>query len=219
MILGLLLATRSSAALAPLPRRQLALALTLLLLFAIVCVAVITGHTHRFDEQLLHSIGEHTPSPVTHWLAKITHSGSALFLTVLVSLWVLYLIARRRTGSALLLALSGLSGALVVVVSKQLVARPRPALWDTVELASHSFPSGHTLGTAACAGALAIVLSQQLPGRGALWWWLAATWVALVGLSRLTMGVHWPSDVLAGALLGLALPLLLSLLPRCRQPR
>ena len=73
------------------------------------------------------------------------------------------------------------------------------------------------MGTAACASALAVVLCRLYPAQRQTWWGLALGWVALVGLSRLTLGVHWPSDVFTGATLGIALTLLVSRLPGCRQ--
>lgn len=200
----------------PAPRR-LTLPACLLVLAAGLTALVVPRLSQALDHTLLSQIGQHTPALLSTLLGGFTHSGSAVFLTLLISLSVTWLLLRKDISNALLLALSGLGGALLVTVSKALIARPRPALWSTVELSSYSFPSGHTLGTAACAGALAIVATRRMPRWQPAWWSTALIWVVLIGLSRMTLGVHWPSDVLAGAVTGFALPLLLSQLPGCRQ--
>ena len=89
--------------------------------------------------------------------------------------------------------------ALVTSVLKELVSRPRPAeVFGLFELEAsqmgRSFPSGH----AAAAFALAGVLSWRWP-RGCWAWWSLAF---LIALSRVALGMHWPSDVVAGALIG-----------------
>jgi membrane-associated phospholipid phosphatase len=82
---------------------------------------------------------------------------------------------------------------------KQLVARPRP------EDASLGFPSGHATAAAAFFGAV-IFLAGALPPRAARWVRaLAVVMITLVGLARVMLRAHWPSDVLAGVALGLAL--------------
>jgi len=216
--LGLLYASRMSTTSAPPPRHLLLGPLALLMIAATLTALVSNDATAGADRALLLQVGQHTPSALSQLLAFATHTGSAPFLTILISWWVIGMLVRRDLANALLLALSGLGGALLVVISKLLIARPRPELWDTAALSTYSFPSGHTLGTAACAGALVIVLARRHPRQRSLWVTLGLSWLLLVGLSRLTLGVHWPSDVLAGACAGLALPLLLSRLPGCRQP-
>lgn len=215
--LGVVYASRAPSPGTTQPRQVLLTPLTLLSIAALLTALVSKGVTATADRLVLSLIGDYTPAALSQGLAWLTHTGSAVFLTILISCWVVGLLLRRDLANALLLALSGLGGALLVVISKLLIARPRPALWETLPLSSYSFPSGHTLGTAACAGALVIVLARRHPMRRSLWLTLGLGWVLLVGLSRLTLGVHWPSDVLAGASAGLALPLLLSQLPGCRQ--
>jgi undecaprenyl-diphosphatase len=88
-------------------------------------------------------------------------------------------------------------------LAKQVTARPRPhaASPDVRLLAApldrYSFPSGHTLH----AVATAVVVTAHAPGAGWVVWPLAA----LIGSSRLVLGLHYPSDVLAGAVLGAAI--------------
>ena len=216
---GLWLALRQpragTAPAAPMPSLHLPL---LLLALALISTALmLSGLVNELDQQILLSLRAHLPPALIALLGWITHSGSSVFLTLLMASVSGYLLARGQRANALLLSLGGLAGALLVVLLKMLFARQRPALWDTLELSSFSFPSGHTMGTAACASALAVVLCRLYPAQRQTWWGLALGWVALVGLSRLTLGVHWPSDVFTGATLGIALPLLVSRLPGCRQ--
>lgn len=217
VVAGLLLASRPPAQPPAAKALPLSLPLSLLALVAVTAAMVVHGRSVAFDNQLLSLIGEHVPSFAQTLMTGITHTGSVWFLTLLMSACVIWRLRNRDYPHALLLALSGLSAGLLVIVSKALIARPRPELWDTIEVSSYSFPSGHSLGTAACAGALAIVAMRHAPHRYLTWLTIALIWSALVGLSRLALSVHWPTDVLAGLLTGFAIPMLLGRLPGCRE--
>ena len=83
-----------------------------------------------------------------------------------------------------------------------------------------SFPSGHTLGAAAFATAAALCAFRMWPqrrGLALLVAWLGILWTCAVGLSRLVIGVHWPSDVLASFGLGVVIPVFFSKLFDVRQ--
>ncbi|PXA86070.1 PAP2 family protein [Nostoc sp. 3335mG] len=100
---------------------------------------------------------------------------------------------RRRSKEALWLILTIASGRLVVEGVKLLVQRPRPPIADRLELVtSWSFPSSHSAGTMMTCAALALLWHRPAG-------WVAALLAAgAIGWSRVALGVHWPSDVLAG---------------------
>ena len=134
--------------------------------------------------------------------AFYTHLGDAGLLWIGLSLVMLCFPKTRRAGLLSLLALA-VGGLLTNVLLKHLVGRTRP--WLTVEGLlflveegdPNSFPSGHTCAAFAAAG----VWLRTLPRR-----WMRVTGIVmavLMGLSRLYVGVHFPSDVLAGVLVGL----------------
>lgn len=104
-----------------------------------------------------------------------------------------WLVWRKQAGRALWLVLTVAAGRLAVEGIKLLVQRPRPPAIDRLELVtSWSFPSSHSAGTMMTCAALAL-----LWGRAS--GWVAALLVAVaIGWSRIALGVHWPSDVLAG---------------------
>ena len=131
-----------------------------------------------------------------------THLGDVGMLWIVLSVILLCLPKTRKAGLVSLLAL--LLGLLCTnVVLKHLVGRTRP--WLTVEglvplIAEHdpnSFPSGHTCASFAAASAWC----RTLPKRGMKV--LGVVLAVLMGASRLYVGVHFPSDVLAGCLVGL----------------
>ena len=115
-------------------------------------------------------------------------------------------IAKRRF-EATLLASSVILAALVVYAVKTIVDRERPALWDTQWYWGSSFPSGHTLVVAAFAAASTLILSRLRPTVRKSALVVTLLWVVLVAFSRLILGVHWPTDVLAAACVGTAIPL------------
>ncbi|HYG28980.1 MAG TPA: phosphatase PAP2 family protein [Allosphingosinicella sp.] len=135
--------------------------------------------------------------------------GSAEFLIPLTLAGGAWLVVRRRIKSAAVLILAAASGRLLVEVQKAQTARIRPAdqphLVDTQNLA---FPSGHAANATIVFLALAFLLTSAWPRRPLAVW--GAVWLSiLVGVSRLVLGVHWPSDVIAGWAFGLFWALLL----------
>lgn len=135
-------------------------------------------------------------------LPYFTQLGQAGVFWIVVALALLCMRRYRFWGAALLVALAAV-GLLNELALKAIVARPRPFLADpSIQLlvrppSGYSFPSGHT-GTAFAA---ATVLGFSPLARG----WKASAWVLAFALafSRLYLFVHYPSDVLAGALLGI----------------
>lgn len=96
---------------------------------------------------------------------------------------------------------------------KQLIDRPRPdPAGHLVTETNPAMPSGHAVGAAA----FAMVITLLFRRWWVLWLWLGAL---LVGLSRLYVGVHWPSDLLVGWALGAAVPLLVATILNFRPPR
>lgn len=144
----------------------------------------------------------------TSWLteaAKVASTlGTAGVLSVAVSLLAVLLVIRGRPGLALFLVLAAFGGIGLPVAVKAIVGRPRPPVaLRYVSVVGSSFPSGHATQNAAILPAIALALTGAgYARRVALS--LAALGAVLVGISRVLLGVHYPSDVLAGWLLGAA---------------
>jgi len=187
-----------------------ALALVVLVPFALIAALVSGGWTplHDLDAAVtnaLHSWALQHPHwrDATVWwtniFAPFPLRAAALGL-------VIWLVHRRAQRLALWVVTTMVVGGLLGMVLKLLIERHRPDLLDPVARATgYSFPSGHALNAALTAGVFVLVL---LPlARGAKRWvlWGSALAVAvLTGLSRIVLGVHWTSDVVAGWLLGVA---------------
>ena len=110
---------------------------------------------------------------------------------------VVVLLALRRWRQGLFAAVATGGSALLNLATKRLFARDRPALWESISPeATYSFPSGHAMGSMT----LALVLVLLAWPTRLRWWVVAAmaVFVPMVGLSRVYLGVHYPSDILAG---------------------
>ncbi|MFI5719102.1 phosphatase PAP2 family protein [Nocardia sp. NPDC051750] len=156
--------------------------------------------------------------PFTTAATVITHAGGSVMMWALALLACGWLLWRGDTGNLALVAGVGMSSAILVPVSKHLIDRPRPPVGNRlVEVGEPSFPSGHSTGAAAVIGVLAAVVYLRSRHRTAarMTAVCAAVFVALVGLTRIYLGVHWTTDVLAGWALG-ALLVVLGVLVRGR---
>jgi len=132
--------------------------------------------------------------------------GSWVGYTVVFSLLALWLLRRRLPRLALFVVVTVLGSSLLNTIVKALVDRARPVLPDPVAHANGlSFPSGHAQSAMVAACVLLLVFAPVLHGRARAAAFAAAVlWVLTVGFSRVALGVHYVSDVLAGFVLGAA---------------
>lgn len=153
---------------------------------------------------LLHA---HASALLTSALTAVTTLGSALVLVPITIAAVLELIRRHRRAHAVLMG-AALTGAEALNTTLKLAfARPRPSFADPLaSAAGFSFPSGHAMVSLVVYGALAFVVSATVRSRRAkgLIVLSALMLILAIGFSRVYLGVHFPSDVLAGYSAGLA---------------
>jgi undecaprenyl-diphosphatase len=196
-----------------LQRRRLALLWAFLVVAGAIQVTedVLGGESAPVDKAILLFVRDAIPHGLNPLFDAITLTGSSLALVPLTLFTVAVLWLRKHRFEALLVAASTIVGASIVYAVKTLVGRERPRLWETQWYWGSSFPSGHTLVVAAFATALALSLARLRPAARETVVGVALVWIALVALSRLVLGVHWPTDVLAAACIGAALPLAISL--------
>jgi undecaprenyl-diphosphatase len=177
-------------------------------LFAVIAQSVVTT-APILKQDLQVSVWLHTHgSPVfTAFLIAITHLHSTPGIAVLTAIVAFFLWRHgdRYWVMSLLLAVPG--GTLLNVVLKHIFNRARPT-WDdpVLTLASHSFPSGHAAGATLFYGFLAAYMVWRMKSRWAraLAVFACALMVTLVGFSRIYLGVHFLSDVLAAMSMSIA---------------
>jgi len=175
---------------------------------------LIEGERFSIDSAIL--LGLRTPGDLSRpvgpgWLQQSAVDISALGGFTLMWLFgltgVVWLLAVRKRAEAAWIAASMIGSAVIDAWLKNWVGRPRPALVPhLVQVETLSFPSGHAMVSAAVYLTLALMLAEGIErraGRAALIAF-AVTLVLLIGCSRVYLGVHWPSDVLAGWSFGAA---------------
>ena len=176
-------------------------------LAAIVMTEAVVHHRAlaELDGPFRDGVIDHRSGFWTEVMVNASRFGSTPSLIVIVLLTGAWLVWKGRKADSLLVVL-GSAGALALgPVLKAVVERPRPALSDHVVFVhSWSYPSGHSLNSMAVLGLLTLLAIRERPGalRRTALAVLGAFLVAVVGFSRVYLGVHWPSDVLAGWLIG-----------------
>jgi undecaprenyl-diphosphatase len=134
-------------------------------------------------------------------MVNITALGSGTILTCVVVATAGLLLVQRLWLTAALVLAATLGGSIIAGQAKYWVGRPRPELVDhLVQVTGLSFPSGHATNSAIIYLTLAGLVAQVTPRRVVRRYvlLLAVVLVGAIGVSRVYLGVHWPSDVLAG---------------------
>ncbi|WP_288412979.1 phosphatase PAP2 family protein [uncultured Sphingomonas sp.] len=171
---------------------------------------VVQGSSFAFDRRLLLALRVTDGAPVasekfTSMVRDVTALGSTTVLTLVVVFVALLLASTGRWRTGVLVAAACASGSWANVLFKHAVARTRPDLVPHLMAeTSNSFPSGHAANSAIVYLTLATLAWPLLrqPAARAFAMTAAALLVVAIGMSRVYLGVHWPSDVLAGWLFG-----------------
>lgn len=203
----------------PLEKRRFTILLGLILAVIAIKISedVLYKESGAFDKAIMLYIHAYVPGSLNGIFEIITNSASLkvlLPLTIIVTLLLLY--AKRRI-EATLFASSVVSSAIIVYIVKIVVDRDRPLLWQTEWYWGSSFPSGHTLVVSALAIAAALCLGRIWPTKRKFALSFAILWLSLVAFSRLVLGVHWPTDVLAAMCIGIFIPLTINMMIRLRS--
>jgi undecaprenyl-diphosphatase len=182
---------------------SLVLAVLSLVLFAWIAGSLSHVWVRHFDFVIRSKVHEHASPTLTEWMIWISFiGGDGLVLAALLS-FTLFLVFQWKR-AALWLVID-ISGALVLDLTlKYSFDRLRPTPFFVPLPHTPSFPSGHALFSFCFYGVLAGLLAARIESRGlqVLIWTCAAILVAAIGLSRIYLGVHYPSDVVAGYLTG-----------------
>jgi len=193
------------ALLAPLFSALLLVSLLFGVAFVVLAEEVHESATLPTDQRVLHAVDDRTvswPVAIGNDVGLVASEVGVVVIGVALAGWHFL---HRRLDALLFLGAVGGYGVLTLLV-KHLVQRERPIAFFRVPESGYSFPSGHTLGATCLAFALGFVLwhggaSRSLKALGTIALFLG---VLVIALSRLILGVHYPTDVLGSVLLGTA---------------
>jgi undecaprenyl-diphosphatase len=196
------------------PFAILAIVAAMLAIFGKLAGGVMDGDTHGFDEALLRALRNPAdpadpigPAWLEHVMRDVTSLGSFTVVAMVTLGAIGYLLIDGKPAVALFVAVAIAGGTMLSEGLKHLFARPRPELVaHLVEVQTASFPSGHAMLSAATfltLGAL-LVRVQSRRRLKAYLLTIAILLTLMIGASRVYLGVHWPTDVLAGWCAGAA---------------
>jgi undecaprenyl-diphosphatase len=192
----------------------LAIGVVAVFLLAFLASRVYDGVTERdgvagLDLPVLHA-AMGMRSPLASWVAATVAVGFGPVGMPIVALAAILLLALRRRSwtPVILVAAAGIGSLAMTIAGKDIIHRHRPSLANAIPPFEHSpsFPSGHTLNATVIAGVVAyLILLRRRTAAGRTVTVVAAVAIAIVvGLTRILLGAHWFTDVLAGWLLGAA---------------
>jgi undecaprenyl-diphosphatase len=182
----------------------LLLAALALWLFATIADEILDKESFTFDKQILLTLRElHTPL-LDKVMLGFTYMGQPVVLLAICVVLGIVLLSLGERSQATILVIAAAGAAVLNNLLKYIFGRARPLLWErVVDVGQYSFPSGHAMISMVVYGIIGYLLSSKFPQWRLLIISLTLVLVTGIGLSRLYLGVHWPTDVVAGYAAGL----------------
>jgi undecaprenyl-diphosphatase len=177
------------------------LALCLFILFVVAKLSdeVLEKEFFTFDKSFLLWLHQFANPTLDLIMLKITQLGNPSFVIILVVITLGLLYWKHCYQEAKIFLLASLGALILTTQMKLFFSKPRPQLWThLIKETSFSFPSGHAIGSVVLYGLIAYLLSNYYPKFSGLIYFFAVMTIILIGLSRLYLGVHWPTDIIAG---------------------
>ena len=162
---------------------------------------------HAFDQRVISWFAAQAQPALTTTAHAISFCGSVGFLAAVSVAFAVYFCVRRAWNRLLELALTMLGGSLLNILLKHFFQRQRPVMENPlVTLSSYGFPSGHTMGATLLYGLLALIAARfiRTTSRRIAVGMLAVVAIALIGVTRIYLGAHYLTDVLAAIAAGSA---------------
>ena len=172
--------------------------------FAEIADEVLEKETRGFDTAILLFLRQQQTPLLDQIIIGVTSLGEPTFLVIVTLVLSVILALRRQWIQGTVFAIAALGAAGLNIILKDVFARARPALWErSVDVRYYSFPSGHAMVSLVIYGLIGYLLATRFKDRSGPILTLTVLLIGLIGLSRLYLGVHWPTDVIAGYAAGL----------------
>ena len=179
----------------------LAAAIATLIFFGWLADEALEGATHNFDEATRNAIHQLASPLLTMIMRGVSFIGSTLVLAICTTIVVIRFVMLKWTREAKLFAITMIGAGVLNVTLKLAFKRPRPVpFFNLTAPETYSFPSGHSLTSACFFGALAAILTARMksPRMRVVVWVVCTFMFVLIGFSRIYLGVHHTTDVIAG---------------------
>lgn len=155
-----------------------------------------------FDEKIMEYVHQRTTTIGIEIMKKITFFGAAKFFIPIGFIIFLYMLKKRDIEGMKLVALSTLGSYGVNFLLKNIFIRTRPLKYFLIEQGGYSFPSGHAMVSMSFYTTMTYLIIKNKEENQKILWMFNFLIIGLIGFSRIYLGVHWPTDVLMGYLLG-----------------
>lgn len=155
-----------------------------------------------FDEKIMDYVHNRITPIGTQIMKKITYLGSVYFFLPIGLIIFLYMLKKRNTEGMIIVLLSTLGSYGLNFLLKNVFIRTRPLKYFLIEQGGYSFPSGHAMVSMSFYTTMTYLIVKSKEKKQKVLWVLNFLIVGLIGFSRIYLGVHWPTDVLMGYLLG-----------------
>jgi len=173
--------------------------LLIIYLVAQISDEVLEQDPFEFDRAILLWIHSFANPTLDRLMEFITGFNNPDFVTVVAVVTLALLVWQRCYAEAKIFAIDSAGGVILSYGLKSVFGKARPDLWESaVKEISFSYPSGHALGSTVLYGFLAYLFATRIPQFAWLIYLLAVMLIGAIGLSRLYLGVHWPTDIIGG---------------------
>lgn len=160
---------------------------------------ILDRESFAFDKNILLYIHQFANPTLDSLMLGVTRVGDPRTVVPLTVLVFCFLWWKHYRLEAKFFLLNAFGGAVLSYVLKLVFTRSRPELWPRLILdPTFSYPSGHALGSMVLYGFLTYLIITLHPRYTKVWRAIGITLIVVIGFSRLYLGVHWPTDILAG---------------------
>lgn len=178
----------------------------LLIVFLLLTILVLTGSMKSFDSSIYNFLINLRSKPMDIFMKTITKFGNTMSVIIILAIFVFIL----KKDDGYLLVMNTICVVSANQVLKHIIRRPRPDHLRLVKEKGFSFPSGHSMVSIALYGILIYIVNKNIKNKTLkiILISLLSLLILFIGLSRIYVGVHYPSDVLSGYILATVITIL-----------
>ena len=177
----------------------------LIIIFIILTILVINGKTTSFDKTITNFIINTIPENINEIIKIITTLGGSKLLPPIVLITFFTLIYLKKSKYAILIILNSLLATASYLTLKSIIQRPRPDVFRFINETGYSFPSGHATTNMAFYGIIIYLIWKKVKNKKLKIFLtiILSIWILIMGISRIYFNVHYPTDIIAGFILGI----------------